>query len=50
MIKKKDKVHFTGQMEENMKEAGKMENNMEMEIIHLPVEKLNKANGKKAKD
>jgi hypothetical protein len=38
MIKKKDKVYFTGRMDVNMKEAGKTENNMGEVITHLQVE------------
>ena len=50
MIKRKDKELSIGQMAGNMKEAGKMVNNMEPETIHLLVVKLNKADGKKVKD
>jgi hypothetical protein len=50
MTKKKAKEYSTGQMEENMTEAGKMENSMESETIPPPAESLSKASGKKAKD
>lgn len=50
MIKRKVRALSTGQMAGSTKAAGKMENNMEMEIIHLPVEKLNKEDGKKERD
>jgi hypothetical protein len=50
MIKKKAKEYFIGQMEENTKEDGKMENNMEEDSIHLQVVNLSKENGKKEKD
>jgi hypothetical protein len=44
-IKKKDKAYFIGQMEENMKEDGKMENNMEQEFTLQQVVKLKWENG-----
>lgn len=50
MIKRKVKAHSTGQMVENTREVGKMENNTELEHTPLQVEKLSKENGKKAKD
>jgi hypothetical protein len=37
MIKRKVKAYFTGQMDVNMKEDGKMENNTEEDIIHQQV-------------
>jgi hypothetical protein len=48
-IKKKDKAYFIGQMEENMKEDGKMENNMEQEFTLQQVVKLKWENGKTEK-
>jgi len=50
MIKKKVRAYSTGQMEENTKEDGKMENNTVSEHIHQLVGKQSKANGKKVKD
>jgi len=47
MIKKRDKVFSIGQTDVNTMEGGKTVNNMVMEHIHLPVEKLNKASGMK---
>merc|ERR1712224_237971 len=43
-------VFSTGPMEENMKVAGKMENNMELEPTQVQVEKQNKENGLMVKD
>ena len=50
MTRKKDMVYSTGLMEGNMKEAGKMVNNMELVLTHQQAVKPNKANGKKVKD
>jgi len=50
MIKRKVMVFSTGQMVENMKEDGKMVNNMESEHILVLVEKPNKENGKMERD
>lgn len=50
MIKKKEMVSFTGQTEENIKEAGKMGSSMESVPIHLQVVKPSRANGQKVKD
>ena len=50
MIKKKEMVSFTGQMVENIKEAGKMGSSMESVPTHLQVVKPNRANGLKEKD
>jgi hypothetical protein len=49
-IKKKDKVYSIGQTEENMKEDGKMESNMEQEFILQQVVKQKWENGKMEKD
>jgi hypothetical protein len=49
MIKKKVKEYFIGPTVENMKEVGKMESNMEKDIIHLQVGNLSKESGRKAK-
>lgn len=50
MIKKKEMVSFTGQMVENIKEAGKMGSSMESVPTHLQVVRPNRANGQKEKD
>jgi hypothetical protein len=50
MIKKKEMVTFIGQMEESMREDGKMVNSMVLVLILQQVVKLNKANGMTAKD
>ena len=50
MIRKKDKECFIGQMEENIKVAGKMENNMEKAFINLLAVNKSKESGKKEKD
>lgn len=50
MIKSKDMEYSHGQMEENMKVAGTMENNTEkVSTIHLKG-KLKEENGKKVKE
>jgi hypothetical protein len=43
-------VHFTGQMVENTRVTGQMVNNMELEYIHLLLEKQRKDNGLKEKE
>jgi len=50
MIRKRVKVDFSGLMEENMKEDGETESNMESEHILQLVVKPNKVNGKRVKD
>ena len=50
MIKKKEMVTFIGQMEESMREDGKMVNSMVLVLILQLVVKLNKANGMTVKD
>jgi len=50
MIRKKDKDLSSGQTVENMKVAGKMENNMVLVLTHQPVERQSKENGKKERD
>lgn len=44
------RVNLNGQMEENMKEAGKMGNNMVWGFIEISMEKSKKENGKKEKE
>jgi len=46
-IKRKVMVYSFGQMEESMKEAGRMANNMVKGITHLLQEKSSMENGKK---
>jgi hypothetical protein len=50
MIRKKEMVTFIGQMEESMREDGKMVNSMVLVLILQLVVKLNKANGMTVKD
>lgn len=50
MIRKKVRVLSTGPTAENMKEAGKMANNMELGITLQQAEKLSKENGTKERD
>ena len=49
MIRKKVKEYFTGQMAENMKVDGKMENNMEEVFIKDLMEFREKENGEMEK-
>lgn len=49
MIKKRVKESFSGQTEENTKEDGEMESNMESEHIHLLAVKPSRENGKKVR-
>jgi len=48
--KRKDRESLTGQMVENMTEAGKMVNSMESETIHPPAESQSRENGRRARD
>merc|ERR1711957_374303 len=48
--RKKEMESFIGQMAGNTKEAGKTENNMELELIHQQAVRLSKVNGQKVKD
>jgi hypothetical protein len=50
MIKKKEMVTFIGQMEESMREDGKMVNSTVLVLILRLVVKLNKVNGMMVKD
>jgi hypothetical protein len=45
MTRKKEMEYSTGQMDVNMKESGKMENNTELVSTRQQVEKPKKANG-----
>lgn len=50
MIRNMAEVHLFGQMEENMKEVGKMENKMELVFIQEVMVKDVKENGKKEEE
>ena len=50
MIKNKDLDYLRGQMGEDMRAIGKMENNMEKELTTLVKAKSKKENGRKEKE
>jgi len=50
MTKKKETEHSTGQMEENTKDNGRMENSMVLEYTHRHLERQRRDNGLKAKE
>lgn len=50
MIRNMEKVNLLGQMEEDTKDNGKMENNMEEVLILDPTDKKDKENGMKEKE
>jgi hypothetical protein len=50
MIKNKDKVNLYGQMEDLMKENGKMENNMVQESMLQEMDNLKLVFGQKERD
>jgi hypothetical protein len=50
MIRKKAKVSFSGQMAENTRETGRMENSMELVFTLLPQAKLKGESGMKARE
>lgn len=49
-IKSKDLVNLNGQMEDHMRDNGKMVNNMEKEFISLQVDKEKEDNGQMVKE
>ena len=50
MIRKKAKVSFSGQMAENTRETGRMENSMDLVFTLLPQAKLKGESGMKARE
>lgn len=50
MTKSTERENLPGQMEEDTKDNGKMENNMEEELILDPMDKKDKENGMREKE
>ena len=50
MTRKKEKVHFIGQMADNMTATGKMESSMELVFTHLHREKQSVVRGMRGKE